>query len=141
VGKYGGINWWSQKTGLLRTKILKRLNWRLAMLCPYCKKEFSVKEAKIRSLQENSYYWGVCLKILSEDTGYTPNEMHEVCRSMFLNEKVMLKINGKMQEKTIPISTTGLTTIEFEEYLSKIRQWASIELSCYLPLPNELEVQ
>lgn len=36
-------------------------------------------------------------------------------------------------------STTDLTTIEMEEYLSKIRTWASMTLSCYIPEPNEVD--
>jgi hypothetical protein len=34
-------------------------------------------------------------------------------------------------------STSDLSTIEFEEYCSKIRMWASKELGVYIPSPNE----
>lgn len=36
-------------------------------------------------------------------------------------------------------STTELSTIEFEKYLEDIRRWASMKLSCYIPLPNEYD--
>ena len=91
-------------------------------------------EKKKRSLPANSYYWGVVLEILS-DNGNTPEEWHEICRSMFL--KAFKIINGK--ELEYPKSTTGLSTVEFEEYLEKIRRWASVELNYYIPLPNECE--
>jgi len=90
--------------------------------CPFCGVSFKAKEAKMRSLPENRYYWGVVLEILSNETGYTPNEMHEVCRSMFLNENITLQKKERTEIINIPISTTSLKTVEFEEYLSKIRR-------------------
>lgn len=41
-----------------------------------------------------------------------------------------------------PESTAELSTKEFEEYLEKIRQWASDPdegVNCYIPLPNEVK--
>jgi hypothetical protein len=107
------------------------------MICPYCKKQFTMQEAKIRSLPENRYYWGVLLKILSDYTGHTEEEMHEVCRSLFLNETITLETKEGISLKQIPRSSKELNTVEFEIYLAEIRQWASRDLGCYIPLPNE----
>ncbi len=82
-----------------------------------------------RSMNQNNYYWGVIIKILGEELGYRDEEMHDALRMKFLQE------HGKIE--TIK-STTGLNTKEFEEYLAKIREWASEELSIFLPLPNEV---
>ena len=40
----------------------------------------------------------------------------------------------------IPItkSTTELSTVEFEDYVAKIRMWAASFLSLIIPLPNEI---
>jgi hypothetical protein len=91
-------------------------------------------EKKQRSLPENSYYWGVVLEILS-DNGNTPDEWHEICRYMFL--KSFKTIGGKELEYIK--STTELSTIEFEEYLEKIRRWAMAVFNYHIPLPNEVE--
>ena len=78
------------------------------------------REFKPRSNNENSYFHGVVLPILSELTGYTEDEM-----------KAVVKFKFKIQH------TSTLSTAEFEDFMSKIRSWASIELGCYVPEPNE----
>jgi len=86
---------------------------------------------KYRSNNENRYYWGVVIKLLSENTGYNENEMHDALRMLFLRD----------DSKKIPTlrSTTSLSTVEFEDYLMKIRMWSDQELSCFIPLPNEVD--
>lgn len=90
------------------------------------------KVKKQRSSQENKYYWAVPIKLLSEATGYTDEEMHDALRMLFLKD----------MSKKIPTlrSTASLTTVEMEEYLSKIRVWASQVLNCYVPEPNEVSI-
>ena len=91
-----------------------------------------------RSIQQNRYYFGVPIKLIAEHTGYTKDETHELLKYKFLTETIWLE--GKAtQVITVTKSTTDLTTVEMEEYLSEIRQWASLELSCYVPEPNETE--
>lgn len=109
------------------------------MICPYCHKEFSAKEEKMRSLQENKYYWGVIVKILSSELGYTRDETHEILKELFLRELKFLKTKDGVEEVWITKSTTKLSVGEFEDYLSEIRQWASMALGIYLPLPRESE--
>ena len=85
-----------------------------------------------RSNEQNSYYWGVVLDILSKHTGYESDEMHEILKFKFLRKR----INNEVEYVQ---STTKLNTAEMEEYLEKIRRWAAIELFCTIPLPNECE--
>jgi hypothetical protein len=80
-----------------------------------------------RSTLQNNYYFGVVVEILSKHTGYTSDEMHEILKYKFL------KVKGKMEYIQ---STTKLTTAEFESYLEKIKQWAALDLDCYIPDPN-----
>lgn len=96
-------------------------------------KPFGEKEA--RSNSQNAYYWGVIVNILSDETGYTSDEIHELLKFKFLKSNISIK--GK--EYITTKSTTELTTIAAEEFFSNIRQWASIELGIYIPLPNEVE--
>jgi len=37
-------------------------------------------------------------------------------------------------------STTSLSTVEWEDYMSKIRMWASSEHECYIPKPNQVDI-
>jgi hypothetical protein len=84
-----------------------------------------------RSLDQNSYYWGVVVAILGDHCGYDPEEMHEALKFKFLRK-------GKEGLETVT-STTDLNTKEFEDYLERIRRWASMELNCFIPQPNEVE--
>ncbi len=89
-----------------------------------------------RSLNQNRYYWGCVLPLIAENTGYTNEEVHELMKHLFLSKPYYI---GNRVAR-IPISTTTLSTSKMEEYLSKIRQWASIELAVYIPLPNEVDI-
>jgi len=84
-----------------------------------------------RSNNQNKYYWGVVIKILGDELGYMPDEMHNALRWKFLRK------GGKLE--TVK-STSSLTTIEFEEYLELIRIWALRDLEINIPLPNEVDI-
>ena len=88
-----------------------------------------------RSNNQNRYYWGVIIPILSKETGYTKDEVHELLKAMFISE--MVSFGGK--DIRLPRSTKDLTTVECEEYFNDIRVFASLELSCVIPLPHETE--
>jgi len=95
---------------------------------------------KSRSDNQLRYYWGVVIRMISDETGYTPNEAHEICKALFLSEKLVLHTAHGDQIIDTPKSTTALTTKEMEQYMSEIRMWASCELSLNIPEPNEVEV-
>lgn len=86
---------------------------------------------KNRSKMQNGYYWGVVLDIISKETGYEPEEVHELMGRKFLfYEK---------KDEVFVMSTTNLNTLGMEQYLEKVRRFASMELHCFIPLPNETE--
>lgn len=89
------------------------------------------KYTKIRSNNQNRYYWGVVIKTLCDELGYSDDEMHSTLKAMFL-----IDMTNKIPKVR---STQSLTTAEYEEYLSTIRNWASANLSIYIPLPNEVD--
>lgn len=101
------------------------------------------KKGQIRSSNQSKYYWGVVIPLISESTGYTKDETHEWLKENILAIEVIpdkcrrISIAGR-EIKFVP-STTQITTEEFENFMSKTREWASMELSCYIPLPNEVE--
>ena len=88
------------------------------------------KKRSQRSLQQNSYYHGVVVTMLSEFLGYERDEMHIILRFKFLRQ---------VSEKGIEnaLSTTKLSTGDMEDYLDRIRRWAAQDLDFYIPLPNE----
>lgn len=103
--------------------------------CTRCGYSPSGKE---RSNPQNKYYWSVCIGIISEHTGFTPEETHEILKYKFLKDGKLIKHrNGNIYTEFFTKSTAQLDTKEFEEYLSQIRIWASSDLGAYIPSPNE----
>lgn len=100
---------------------------------------FVQRRRATRSIQANAYYWGVVLQGLSEHTGYTADELHDICKAMFLPKRLALNNgNGEVKgEFVIGGSTRSLNTNEFYEYVERVRQWASETLDCYIPDPGE----
>jgi len=100
------------------------------------------KEKNTRSTRQNRYYHGVVCKILSDELGYSPSEIHEILKYKFLSEPIAFfrEVRGERKEIFIrkPISTRILNTAEFEHLMAKIRSWASIDLSINIPEPNEV---
>ena len=90
---------------------------------------------RIRSQNENKYYWGIVVEMISNETGQDKETIHNVLKDLFLKERIFLK----NKEYEVIKSTAELTTIQFEEFLRQCRQWASMELGIYVPEPNEIE--
>ena len=88
------------------------------------------RRKKHRSIAENNYYWGVVIPLLCDHFGYFEEEMHDVIKLKFLYE--FDKRTGLARIR----STANLTTVEFEDLMTKIRTWASEE-GVFIPLPNE----
>ena len=88
---------------------------------------------KPRTTSENSYYWGVIVEMVAEETGMTADEAHNAMKILFLKKRI--------NEKLFTIrSSATLNTLEFEEYVENCRRWASMELGLYIPLPNEVNL-
>ena len=86
------------------------------------------RRKKERSDKQRRYYWGVIIPVLCDFFGYTKDETHDALKWQFLRKE------GKIP--TIR-STESLSTVESEEYNSRIRQWASEEFEVFIPLPDE----
>ena len=88
-----------------------------------------------RSIKQNRYYRGIIIIMMSNHSGYFPEEMHQIMKQEFLRLEDKI-INGK--KYLVTKSTTELNTAEFEEYNEKCRMYASINMKICIPLPNEL---
>ncbi len=105
------------------------------MLCPKCQYQWEVKG---RSNSQNSYYWGVVLEaFFNSEIGYTKDEWHEIIKAKFLSQTDIVKGRTGAVYLAHSKSTTKLDTKEFEELMTQVRQWASIELGIWIPEPNE----
>lgn len=91
-----------------------------------------------RSNQQNRWYWGVVLDALSEHTGYTPEECHDLCKRKFLPKTLALSDgNGVVvEELVIGGSTTKLNTQQMAQYCDDIRDWAASEFGLLIADPD-----
>lgn len=91
-----------------------------------------------RSLNQNAWYWGVIVELLSEHTGYTPDEMHEALKAKFIPKRLAIQDgNGVIKDDlVIGGSTTGMNKSEFGEYCESIRRWAAEDLGLDIPDPS-----
>lgn len=97
----------------------------------------TIKEAKeSRSDNQNRYYFGVVLKLISDETGNDVEDIHEYFKVKFLGLEKK-EILG--YEINVLMTTTKLNTKEFEEYLENIRRFASKELGIVIPEPNQVD--
>jgi hypothetical protein len=84
-----------------------------------------------RSSAQNRYYFGVVVELISDHTGYRPDEVHDAIKMKFLIKPAE---EGK---PTTLRSTSSLNTAQFEELMTQVREWASQEMGLFIPAPNE----
>jgi len=96
-------------------------------------------KGRIRTSKQNSWYWGVAIKLISEQTGHFSAEIHEFLKSE-VGSEIKMVIETKKGEliRSIPMSTTRLLTKGFNEYKDRIQLWAIENLDLNIPDPNEV---
>ncbi|MCX6553148.1 MAG: recombination protein NinB [Acidobacteria bacterium] len=97
-------------------------------------------EKRHRSLRQNAYWWGVCVHLVSEHTGYEPEEVHDLAKKMFIPKRVTVRgKNGRLRGRfTIGGSTTKLKSDEMTEFIERFRRWAAQDLGVVIPDPGEV---
>jgi hypothetical protein len=86
-----------------------------------------------RSNQQNRWYWGCILKLISEHTGDTPEDLHEAFLINFAPKHVVGNI-------VVASGSRYLDTVDFGQYCEKVRQWAAEYLSIVIPDPQEVSL-
>ena len=75
-----------------------------------------------RSDRQNSYYW-MYLGVIARETGYTPNELHNLFKGKFLSSGIVEMFGDKVRKTK---STTALNKSEFVEYIMQIAEYTEI---------------
>ncbi len=95
-----------------------------------------------RSQEQNAFYWKL-LRIMSEDLGYSVDELHEEMKKRFLLPYLIEKepelaemVEGKEDMLARIISTTTLNVKEFSEYLAEIEKLA-VSLGIRIPYKED----
>jgi hypothetical protein len=98
------------------------------------------RQRATRGVRANRYWWGVCVQLVAEHTGYTPEEVHEIAKQMFIPKKLALSDgNGEVKgEFVIGGSTRTMNTQQFSEFVEQFKQWAAAELDIYIPDADEV---
>ena len=98
----------------------------------------TIKEyRKKRSLDQNAYIHAVPLKIMSDHTGYTMEEMKEWLCGEFTGWEVYEVFGLKKQR---PIKTTSqMDTAEMTRFIEFMQWFGSSKLNLNIPSPNEWE--
>jgi hypothetical protein len=89
-----------------------------------------------RSAQQARYYWGACLRDISEQAvilgeRWTAEAWHELFKRQFLGYEIKkVKVAGRRKATIIRRlrSTTGLSVRKFSDYLDKIQAFAATDL-------------
>jgi len=119
------------------------------------------KKKKRRSNAQNSYYWGVMVKMIMQGLkemgmrvklaehdqwmgeliqSMDDKSCHNFLKNNFIESVVIDEETGEIIKNDV--TTKKLTTVEFMEYMQPIYEWAAEFLNIQIPLPNEnFEVQ
>ena len=92
-----------------------------------------------RSARQNRAWWKVIMGALSEHTGYTPAECHELVKAKFLSESFLIahaETGEVVEEFTIGGSTRKLDKMKFNDLIEKVQRWAAEELGFVIPDPD-----
>lgn len=115
------------KNGRLTIKRLKDFQ---SFISKYEGKEITIevkKKSSKRTDLQNAFYW-LCLNVISDDVGHSSEELHNTFKAKFLVDR-----SGKFP---ITMSTTSLSTLEFGEYIERIRAFVA---DYGIELPNSEE--
>ncbi len=100
-------------------------------------KSVIIREKKSqRSLDQNSWLWGVAIPLIADHCGYDEHE-----RDMLHYELLSVRfgtVTGKTTGAQMPAKTSSqLNTKEFSEYMEWLVRWAATTLDVVIPLPDE----
>jgi hypothetical protein len=134
IEQYGYV-----KGGELKILNRKRMDAEIKAF-PDCDVEIIIKKKGKRSTPQNRYYWGVVVYEIKErlkELGHRtdPETVHEFLKQKFNSEKVVIPETAEVIE--IGRTTTEMNKEEFNEFIERVREWASATLEIYIPDPGQ----
>lgn len=87
---------------------------------------------------QNGYYWGVVLPIISQETGHTVDELDLIYKELYAPKKRYTMKDGR--EVVIPKGGSQMDTLEFFEYVERIRADAG-EMGIVIPDPQKVDTE
>jgi hypothetical protein len=101
--------------------------------------ELKITKKNRRSLNQNRYYFGVCVRMVRDglvDLGHdvTLEETHDFLKSKFHSEELVNESTGEII--SIPRSTTEMNKEDFSNYIEKIQRFSAEFLNVVIPNPN-----
>lgn len=90
------------------------------------------KEKVTRTSASNRYLWGVVYAVISEATGYDPEQVHDAMKEKFASTRLE---NGLM----ITERTSKMDTIRFTKYVDDIKRFAAEFFQVYIPDADEFK--
>ena len=107
-------------------------------LDPKRKWRVTIKEyRKKRSNEQNAYIHAVPLKMMSDHTGSTLDEMKEAMCGEFAGWDTY-DLLGKTHWRPL-ITTSQMDTLKMTEFIEYMQWFASTNMNLYIPSPNEWE--
>lgn len=86
------------------------------------------KPEKAKTLRQLSYYFGVCIRMIAEEIGESPEKAHKDMKDMHL------------KWVTPKVSVSQCTTVELKEYIDRIKMWAATEINLNIPDSKEIYI-
>ncbi len=96
-------------------------------------------EIERRRARANRYYWGVVLKMMAEETGHTPDQIHEFMKIRHNSSKATITDPLTGEEVLLPQSTAKLSIADFSVYLERVMLFAAEWLGIVFPDPTPAE--
>jgi len=92
---------------------------------------------KKRTLSQNGLYWkflDVVVQAVHDETGNDKEDIHAFFKAQFLPVRT---VAIGSETRSVPVSTTKLSTAEMGDYMTKIQAWCGSELGLLLPDPRD----
>jgi hypothetical protein len=89
------------------------------------------------SRKQQKYYFAVVVKLIAYEIGEGVDRTEEILDDMFWSEEV--DVRGQTARIRISKKTGSMSTVEFEERVQRVRDWAHDFLNVNIPLPGEVE--
>ena len=91
-----------------------------------------------RSVDQNSWIWGVAYPLIAETLGYDKHEI-EMLHYALLGECYGTEYDQRFGRELPRVGSSKLTTKQFSEYMEWLIRWAATEHGITIPLPGESE--